>query len=410
MGTQRAVLTRFRLAAVLAVGALVMVPACSTVTGTPVAAEIDVRILDVGDYPIEPLDVDDVHVASDGPILEGLRMAGAIAVPHELDDDLVHNWGTDVIDSPKKAADASSISNVNLPTLERHGFLVAFDIAEGSEPFPTDVRPTDTDAKVTRIVLMRFPDAARASTAARELESTDFAVSPDNRPVDVPGYAQAHAHWRPGIKTVSALLAQDEIVISVFLQHPTPDLDTMTTRLREVFDAQLPLLDDFEPTPPEEFDELPRDPDGMLRRALTPGPRDQRVPISSRDYAAWSGRAVIHFQPTDEPGMREAWDSGGVDAVAQFGTTTVLRFRDNAAATAFGTAWSDSQGSHTHSVDPPADVPDARCVERSATADTPATSRCYVTYRRYAAFVTGDDPTDTSQQAAAQYALLVNTQ
>src|SRR5690606_31237555 len=213
---------------------------CSTVTGTPVAAEVDVRTLEVSDYPIEPLDVNGVRVASDGPILEGLRMAGAIAVPHEIDDDLVHNWGTDVIDSPKKAADASAISNVNLPTLERHGFLVAFDIAEADEPFPTDVRPTETDATVTRVVLMRFPDADRARTAARELESTDFAVSPDNRPVTVPGYPQAHAHWRPGIKTVSALMAHGEIVISLFLQHPTPDLDAMTTRLREIFDAQLP--------------------------------------------------------------------------------------------------------------------------------------------------------------------------
>ncbi|MFE3444576.1 hypothetical protein ACFXNW_16225 [Nocardia sp. NPDC059180] len=405
MGTHRTVLTRLAVA-----GALAMMTACSTVEGTPIAAEIDVRTLDVGDYPIEPLDVDSVHVPSDGPILEGLRMGAAIAVPHEIDDDLVHSWGTDVIDSPKKAADVSSISNVNLPTLERHGFLVAFDIAEGDEPFPTDVRPTETDATVTRIVLMRFPDAARASTAARELESTDFAANPDNRPVTVPGYSGAHAHWRPGIKTVSALLAHDEIVISVFLQHPTPDLDAMTTRLREVFDAQLPLLDDFEPARPDEFADLPRDPDGMLSRALTPGPRDQRVPISSRDYAAWSGRAVIHFQPTDEPDMRAAWDGGGVDAVAQSGTTTVFRFRDNSAATAFGTAWSDSQTPYTQPIDPPADVPDARCAERSATTDKPATSRCYITYRRYAAFVTGDDPTDVRQQAAAQYALLVNTQ
>lgn len=405
MGSHRTLLIRLA-----AAGALATLTACSTVTGTPVAAEIDVRTLDVGDYSIEPLDVDGVRLPSDGPILEGLRMAGAIAVPHEIDADLVHNWGTDVIDSPKKAADASAISNVNLPTLERHGFLVAFDIAEADEPFPTEVRPTETDATVTRVVLMRFPDAARASTAARELESTDFAVSPDNRPVTVPGYAAAHAHWRPGIKTVSALMAHDEIVISVFLQHPTPDLDAMTTRLREIFDAQLPLLDEFEPTPPGDFADLPRDPDGMLRRTLTPGPRDQRVPISSRDYSAWSGRAVIHFRPADAPELREPWDAGGVDAVAQSGSTTVFRFRDNAAANAFGTAWSDNQSANTETIDPPADVPGTRCVQRPATTDKPAAARCYLTYRRYAAFVTGDDPTDVRQQAAAQYALLVNTQ
>ncbi|WP_280233245.1 DUF7373 family lipoprotein [Nocardia cyriacigeorgica] len=405
MGTHRAVLTRLAV-----VGAFAMVTACSTVEGTPVAAEIDVRTLDVGDHPIEPLDVDSVRLPSDGPILEGLRMAAAIAVPHQIDDELVHNWGTDVIDSPKKAADAAAISNVNLTTLERNGFLVAFDIAEGDEPFPTDVRPTETDATVTRIVLMRFPDTARARTAARELESTDFGVNPDNRPVTVPGYAQAHAHWRPRIKTVSALMAHGETVISVFLQHPTPDLEAMTTRLREVFDVQLPLLDDFEPTPADEFDDLPRDPDAILRRALTPGPRDQRVPISARDYAAWSGRAVVHFRPTDNPGMREAWDSGGVEAAARSGTTTVFRFRDHPAATAFGTAWSDSLGPTTTPIDPPPDVPETHCVERPATTDNPATARCYLTYRHHAAFVTGDDPTDVRQQAAAQYALLVNTQ
>ncbi|MBF6213551.1 hypothetical protein IU433_13145 [Nocardia puris] len=384
------------------------VTACSGVAGTPTPAEIDVRTLDVGAYNIEPADVEAIRTPNDGRILEGLRMAGAIAIPHQIDETFVHNWGTDVLESPAKAAQASAISNVNTPTLEKHGMIVAFDIGEGDRAFRSGTPALDIDANLTRVVLFRFPGEAAARDAAREMEALDFSVSPDNEPAPIPDHPGAHAHWRPGIRTIGATYAQGEIVVSVFAQHRTPDKDALADRVAQVLDAQIPLLEEFQPTPPDEIDELPRDPDAMLRRILVPGPAGQRLPISSREYGSWSGRATVHYRPLDNEEMAAAWDDGGVESVAQAFSTTLFRFRDNEAAQAFGDAWADTVGGNVRAVDGPEGLPDVRCVERAASNDESALARCYVIYREHAAFVSGGTAENARQQAAAQYALLVN--
>ncbi|MFE3542850.1 hypothetical protein ACFXK0_07765 [Nocardia sp. NPDC059177] len=391
----------------LALGALaVLLAGCSTVAGTATPGEIDVRTLDVGSYNTVPADLEAGRKPTDGAILEGLRMAGAVVFPHEVEPDLTHNWGTDVLDTPRRTADVSAISNVNLPVLERHRMITGFDIAEGNRAFDEKTPAIETDARVSRVVLLRFPGAAAAAAAARELESTDFAVSPDNQPVPIPGYAGAHAHWRPGVKTISVLFAHGEIVVSLFLQHPTPDIDALAGRAAALLDAQVPLLEKFTPTAPERIAELPRDPDDMLRRALIPGPANQQIAISSREFASWSGRASLHYRPA-EPELAAAWDRGGVDSVANSYTTTLFRFRDAAAATDFGDTWQRTLSTTVHPVTAPEQLPGAHCAERRA-GSSPALTRCYVSYRNYGAFVSGPEPAGVRRQAAAQYALLAN--
>ncbi|MGW0324554.1 DUF7373 family lipoprotein [Nocardia sp. NPDC003183] len=394
----------------LALGSLaVLLVGCGAVEGTATPGEIDVRSLGVGSYTTAPADIEAGRKSTDGPILEGLRMAGAVVLPHEVDPALTHSWGTDVLDTPRRASDTSAISNVNLPVLERHRMIVAFDVAEGSQAFDKATPAIETDARITRVVLARFPGAKTAEEAARELEATDFRVSPDNQPVSIPGYAAAHAHWRPGIKTIGATFAHGEIVVSMFLQHPSPDIDALATRVAAVLDAQIPLLDKFTPTAPDRIAELPRDPDDLLRRTLIPGPANQRIAISSREFAAWTGRAGLHYRPTEPAELGAAWDRGGVDSVANSYSTTLFRFRDEAAALAFGTTWQNTLSAAAHPVAAPEGLPQARCAERRA-GSAPALTRCYVSYRRYGAFVSGAEPAGVRQQAAAQYALLANAQ
>ncbi|WKG12326.1 hypothetical protein QX204_13015 [Nocardia sp. PE-7] len=395
----------------LALGALaVLLVGCGTVDGTATPGEIDVRSLEVGSLTTVPADIEIGRKPTDGPILEGLRMAGAVVFPHEVDPALTHNWGTDVLDTPRRASDASAISNVNLGVLERHRMIVGFDIAEGSQAFDKAKPAIETDARVTRVVLLRFPGAKIAEEAARDLEATDFGVSPDNQPVQIPGYPAAHAHWRPGVKTIGATFAHGEIVVSLFLQHPSPDIDALAKRVAAVLDAQIPLLDKFTPTAPDRIADLPRDPDDLLRRTLIPGPANQQIAIASREFAAWTGRAGLHYRPTEPAELGAAWDRGGVDSVAHSYSTTLFRFRDDAAASAFGATWQDTLSAAAHPVAAPEGLPQARCAERRAAGGAPALTRCYVSYRRYGAFVSGAEPAGARRQAAAQYALLANAQ
>ncbi|MEV4157978.1 hypothetical protein AB0J48_33635 [Nocardia salmonicida] len=395
----------------LALGALaVLLVGCGTVDGTATPGEIDVRSLEVGSLTTVPADIEIGRKPTDGTILEGLRMAGAVVFPHEVDPALTHNWGTDVLDTPRRASDASAISNVNLGVLERHRMIVGFDIAEGSQAFDKAKPAIETDARVTRVVLLRFPGAKIAEEAARDLEATDFGVSPDNQPVQIPGYPAAHAHWRPGVKTIGATFAHGEIVVSLFLQHPSPDIDALAKRVAAVLDAQIPLLDKFTPTAPDRIADLPRDPDDLLRRTLIPGPANQQIAIASREFAAWTGRAGLHYRPTEPAELGAAWDRGEVDSVAHSYSTTLFRFRDDAAASAFGATWQDTLSAAAHPVAAPEGLPQARCAERRAAGGAPALTRCYVSYRRYGAFVSGAEPAGARRQAAAQYALLANAQ
>ncbi|WP_278262197.1 hypothetical protein [Nocardia sp. AG03] len=395
---------------IAALGAVaVLLAGCSAVTGTATPGEIDVRTLDVGRYTTTPADIESGRKPTDGAILEGLRMGGAIVFPHDVDADLTHNWGTDVLETPRRTADASAISNVNLPVLERHRMITGFDIAEGDRAFDAKTPAIETDARVTRVVLLRFPGAAAAEAAARDLEATDFAVSPDNQPVPIPGYAAAHAHWRPGVKTIGATFAHGEIVVSLFLQHPSPDIDALARRVAAMLDAQVPLLEQFTPTAPDRLADLPRDPDGLLRRTLIPGPANQQIAVSSREFGAWPGRASLHYRPSEPAELAAAWDRGGVDSVANSYTTTLFRFRDEDAATDFGDTWQRTLSSSTHPVSAPENLPGAHCAERRSAPGSAALTRCYVSYRRYGAFVSGPEPTGVRQQAAAQYALLANS-
>lgn len=387
----------------------VLLAGCGAVEGAAVPSELDVRTLEVGDYSTAPADIELGRAPTDGAILEGLRMAGAVVFPQDVDAALVHNWGTDVLDTAHRASEASAISSVNVPVLERHGMIVGFDIAQGSRAFDKAVPAIGTDARVSRVVLLRFPGEARAAEAARDLEATDFGVSPDNQRVPIPGYPGAQAHWQPGVKTIGATLAHGELVVSLFLQHPTPDIDALAQRVADILDAQVPLLREFAPTPPDRIAALPRDPDDLLRRTMIAGPADQRIAISSREFAPWTGRAVRHYRPTEPAELGAAWDRGGVDSVAHAYTTTVFRFRDDAAATAFGETWRDTLSEAAHGIAGPADLPGAHCAERRA-GSAPALARCYVSYRHYGAFVSGPEPTGVREQAAAQYALLANAQ
>lgn len=61
-------------------------------------------------------------------------------------------------------------------------------------------------------------------------------------------------------------------------------------------------------------------------------------------------------------------------------------------------------------VDGPAGLMQAKCVQSDDVGDQAGFVRCYVTRDRYGAFVSDGDITRARQQAAAQYALLVNSE
>lgn len=406
MGTQRILPAptgqRFRSPAVIALSAALLVSCSNTIAGTPVLADVDIAALDVGSYRVEPLDLDNGS-ADQGTALEGLRMGSAIAIPSDIDESLTEEWYFDVTPTPEDAISVGAEAGVNQPVLTRLGMITGFYIRQGDLPAGT---PNGTSIA---IFLSRYPNESAAEQAAREVDQTDFAFNPDNRAVTIPNYPDAHAHWRPGIPSIGTLYAHGDMVVSLYLEVTDPDEQLLANRARDVLDAQVALLDDFQPTPVDQIASLPRDPDGMLRRTLIPRPSVQDAPSATTAYSSWSGHGVRHFRPGN-PDWSEAWDSGGVDALGYAFGTMVFRFRDSEAADTFGDAWFTHKPANSQAIDSPSGLAQARCVETDGASAGETPVNCYVSRGRYGAIVGDRDSTLARQQAAAQYALLVNTE
>jgi hypothetical protein len=370
--------------------------------GTPTPAEIDVRTLDVGSYPVDRHSYDQ-NAHGRGALLEGMRMAQAVAPTVRIDPSLSVGQGSSII-ADSSAAINHLLAGVSKPVLDNRRMMVGF-VAGGSD-IPDAPGPNAT--AVTNLV-MRFPDATTATLAARELEDADFGVAPDvNRKLALAQYPDAFIHYRPGVPTIGAFLAHKEFVISLFIERPQADESDLLSWVRKTLDAEMPALDAFQPTSPSGLDALRVDPDGLLARTVVRD-RGDRTPDPDH-FAVYGPSAFVHTAP-DEAARQRLVDDTGMDAIAIADASSVLRVRDEAAGPRLINGLITSAGPEYEPTTAPNQVPGAKCLQLNRTGDNSHESRfrCYVPYRRYVEVVTGDDKSDIRQQVAAAYALLANS-
>lgn len=378
----------------------------STVDGTGLAAEVDVRTLDTGVFPTEQPKIsahlDDLGYAR----LEAARMADAVLSPSEVDarytagaSALVH---TDVQSVTQYLADPV------VPVLLKYGFVLGFSTGSADDVWPLRTAYSGSRQREgLTVTVLRFPDAAAAKSAAAEIDAVDFAINPENVAVQLPKYADSRAHWRPSVPTLGSTTAHGIYVINVLADSRTTDINRLVEATQKYLDAEVGELDKFTPTPTGKFSTLRQDPDGLLVRVLhdggvVPAPDGQgEVVLTLRGY-------LNYVQ--DQPGRLPVMQRAGVDRVAVTPNAFGFRARDDAAATRFVNESAElGDAVDRRAVDPPADVPGASCVQ-DYIAPKAAQFRCFVSYRRYAALVLGGQLWETQQRAAAQYALLANSQ
>ncbi|MEV6069741.1 hypothetical protein AB0L82_24605 [Nocardia sp. NPDC052001] len=379
-----------------------LLTACS-VSGTATPGEIDVRKLEVGGYPV------DRHTyaqdaGSNGPLLEGFRMSEAVVPTVKIDPSLVYGGGgratTDTADATKVGLAATS-----QPVLDRNHLITAFAASGADQPGG----PTQKGGTSVTNMVMRFSDDKTAKTAARELEDADFGVAPDlNKKLALSQYPDAFIHWRPGIATIGAFLPYKQYVVSLFIERPTADQQDLLSWVRKTFDAQVPVLDHFTPTPEANLTSLKVDPNDLLARAVIKD-RNGHVP-DPKQFAVYGGTKIVH-NANNETKIQQAVTDSGADALATVGEAWLIRARDDAGAQALMPALLADETDHYDSVAAPNDVPGAKCVQLNSKGDTDSEfkNRCYVVYKRYIGVVSSDDEPDVRQKIAAQYALLANS-
>ncbi|MEV0246742.1 hypothetical protein AB0H76_09160 [Nocardia sp. NPDC050712] len=393
---------------------LALVAGC-TVAGTPQPQFDDPATFDVGAYSVVPLEAPVNTSERYGRVLESARLAEVLVDPIEVDGALTKAAGANGLAAmPTPAKVTTLLAETVRPVLETNGMLAGAAIG-GADVEPGSRGPVVGESRVLTVIVLRFPDAAAATKAAREIDAADAGVSPENVPVTLPEYPAALGHWRPGVPTLAMTLAQDSYVVSLLTGDRSPDLPVLTDLARKAFAAQLSRLRDFVATPRAQLATLPLDPEGLLRRMVPQAPSRWPYPavigVSRSVNAGWG----VTLQPSGVvlgPRAAQLYIDlpGSVDALAFNGLNVLARFPDAAGARrAFEVLSRKDTEDGRQRVAGPAGLADVRCVLDPAEGITESIRYvCRVLYGRYFVTLFAKEPKNAQQKAAAQYGLLVN--
>ncbi|MFE3446420.1 hypothetical protein ACFXNW_25615 [Nocardia sp. NPDC059180] len=387
----------------MAIAATAALTGCSSVSGTALPGEVDVREFTIGTYPTTPLDMrwEYLNGLPSGTELAIMRLSDNVINGIEVDPKLKYNRGVEGFNDSKSAT--KLLADVNGPVLDRHNFMFGLGLTSADTAKTAD---KSADRTTVTIGVLQFPDDKTAEAAARDLDQTDFAVAPDqNKRVELKKYPDAHSHWRPGIPTLGSTMAVGSYVITLLLTWPSPDLDSLTDLAEKTYAVQVPLLEKLPPLSKREVLELPFDPDSMFQRTLTSD--DFYFTFMVGKVATHKPRGILHW--VGEPAeLQKAMEESGVDSISIADETYLWRARDADSAAKF--ADTRLKSSRWTPIDAPKDVPGVRCTEDADPSDSDNKYACIVQYDRYVAQVQSGQPIDVKQRAAAQYALLANSQ
>ncbi|KAF0845788.1 DUF7373 family lipoprotein [Nocardia caishijiensis] len=392
----------------LASGLLGVVLVAAAVTGCQVSGSaepvrVDLATLDYGHYQHVPLTAPPGTEYS-GRVIESLRIGEVMVNPAKADSALsVPPPDKEAVPLPTPAKVSGVLSEQARAVLTEHGMLAGFLVA-------------GTDTAHTRqltVLALRMPNAAAATAAAAGLDATDAAVSADNVAVSIPKYPAAKAHWRPTVASMAATIAHGAFVVSVYAVHTTPDAAALTTLISAAFDAQLPELDRFVPTPPERFADLPIDGEGMLARMVPEKVgrwSSPAVVLVDADNIA-GGKGVLHargvvYGPNATFLMGSRQQRTSANALALVGFDGLKRYFDaTEARRAYErgiTSWTDLR-----LLPGPSGIEDIRCGDAGAVGSEPEVRYvCALLHGRYIATVFAPTEQQIRQKASAQYSLL----
>ncbi|ORA93035.1 hypothetical protein BST27_29180 [Mycobacterium intermedium] len=370
---------------------------------------VDLSKLDVGNYNTKPRPLPGPTTTEQGKFLEAYRLAEGVVNPYDVDPVLDHVYGSA---TPDPATAATTIAGTGTPltqpVLEKYGMISAYIVQGVSKRIQDFAREKFGD--VLLVMVTSFPNDDAAAKAAAEMDAVDFAVNSENRPAQIPGYAKAKAHYRPGSPSIGATMPSGRMVVSVIVRSDENDnVAFLTQRVKRTLDLQTPLLDKVIPSVAIGVTTLPLDPDRMLSRLFVPAEQPQ---VSST-FGSMGPHAAGFC--ADSPVRKEGlFEQADVDRCAFSTEGQLLRARDEASAKALLPKLIEAVRAEyiDHDVAPPEALSDARCVEQKAeiVADN-ANARfvCFVSFGRYIGSVWSNEEKDAQQRAAAQYAILVNS-
>ncbi|BDU04760.1 hypothetical protein GV791_21075 [Nocardia cyriacigeorgica] len=386
-----------------------------TLVGSPIPGEIDVRKLDTGKYPTEPVDAHDDPI--DAPMYDmkkvaGMRLADNVATADEIDPSMKYTLESNV--SFHLIDDELDYFGKDLSKIAKdYGFLYAITSGGSSKPlyisrsatrWPTKNEP---GANTLNSLVLQFPDNEAAKRAAQQFHDRDLAHYKDkNEPVTLAKHPGAHSHWDPGSPFMRSTLAHNSYVIVFEVSTPTNDVTALKALVEKAYDTQLPLLDQLPPITDLQILSLPWDPDRLVVRAMdplnngTPGLVDSSLNVGLR--------GILHFSP-DRGTARASYTAMEAVRFGSSGDSIVVRTASDESAKRAVTE-SLFPVATTRTAEAPPNLPDATCAETSEKFGWANFDRfvCIVAYHNHVGIVMSDQLVDVHQRAAAQYSILAN--
>ncbi|WP_410873778.1 hypothetical protein [Nocardia sp. A7] len=407
---------RIRYAILAAAVAAVLTACSSALSGTPVPGETDIRALDTGSYPIEPLNAHD-----DDPVLPfyemyevaALRLADYVISPGDISSELI--YGTSAATAWRSVV-PSWLGRGAGDIAVRHKLLYGFEVGGASidkSITSFDWPSKDPSNKFTgNTVVLQFPDSQRATAAAEELYDADFGLQEGrNQPVTLPAHPNARAHWRPDSPFLRTFMPHGSYVIGLLLSVPTPDRTALTTLAESAYTKQIEALSRTTPLTEEEVITLPWDADHLLMRTLNPDQSTKPDSVGT-GYLRTGKPGALHYAagrllPRDRAYVDKQLTAMNAEQIAIAAGTIVIRTPDPESADRAVSEklfpWQVRLGA-----DPAPKVPDTTCVENRPT-DSVKRFSCLLAYNEYVGIVSSSQLLDAHQRAAAQYAIFANT-
>jgi hypothetical protein len=392
--------TRSFVAALASVAALIA--GCSD-TDSAASNDVDLAKLDVGSYSTEVRTVRNEPSLPQGTLLEGIRMADAVADSSQFDSLLLYLWRADPV--PDTATLAPLLGEAGKQVLDQYGWVAGYRASYADRPQLNNGAAPQVYIGIS-IMLLRFPDDAAASSAAAALEPTSWKDFGKTIGVPLPKHPEVVARYTPGTGALLAVSAVGPFVVHLLLEAPPEGIETQVGSLDPVVEAEHALLREFTPTPIQDVPGLPVDPDGLLARMVTTDPANQ--PPVSGTFAVYGPTGALRDQP---PGFRKdkLYEDWGVQRLAISGGQPLYRLRDHQAAMDMMAAFIADSSAREHEIEADKSVPDERCFEANKPVPNVPSFACRIVFDSFYTHVRADTAISAKQKAAAQYALLAGS-
>jgi hypothetical protein len=366
----------------------------------PAVGNVDLGKLDVGTFSTALRALPAQPSLPQGTLLEGIRMADAVADSSQFDSLLLYLWRADPV--PETASLVPLLGEGGKQVLDQYGWVAGYRASYADRPQLTNGATPPAYVGIS-IMLLRFPDDAAAASAAAALEPTQWKDFGKTVALPLPKHPDINARYTPGTGAILVDHAVGPFVLHLMLEAPPDGIETQVGSLDPVLDAEHTLLQGFRPTPVQDIPALPVDPDGLLARMVTTDPA-AHPPVSST-FAVYGPTGALRDQP---PTFRKdkAYEQWGVDRFAVSGDQHLYRVRDHPAAVDMRDSFIADSSPREHEIDADKNVPDERCFEENKPAPNSPGFSCRVIVKNFYTLVRSDSAASVKQKAAAQYVLL----